>query len=326
MSGHTLVVAKGRGGLGNRCLALVPLIDWAARYRAALFVDWRDGLYASEGHNAFDKAFRLSGVELATEEVLGLRGKVAPDVWSGSLGLSANALLRRFGFSESSRFFHKTISANLRLPPAVGVNVHCSVQDVPSLRPLLTRVCCAAGRHRSRIDWLRKTLANRLEFSADVAAATSEVNSRICFSGSVLGVHFRNSDRTSNIESVIAKVKNAIQKDGYTEVFLATDDEAAVRVFRTELDLRVAVYEKCFPSKGGPIHVARQEIGAGRILLDACVELSMLAQCSGLMVNPSSTFGILAAVLGKQPLGGIFFSGESWLRGTGRTVSWELLG
>lgn len=326
MNDKTLIIAKGRGGLGNRCLALVPLIEWAARYGVPLFVDWRDGLYSEVGENAFGKTLCLSGIESAVESLADLRGKVFPACWSGNLGLSANALLQKLAVPSSSRLFHKDIAVDIRSPPAKGVCVHCAIQDVPSLRPLITRFRCAVGQHRARIAWLRRASAGRLVFSETVDTVATSSTAQLGLADNVLGIHFRNSDRKSDIYAVVDVAKTAIRRMAFSEAFLATDDEAAERVFRRELGIRVSVFEKQFPAAGGAIHVARREIGADRILLDASVELSMLSKCSGLVVNPSSTFGILAAVLGGQSVDKVFFAGEPWLSGIGRTLSWEALG
>ena len=74
-----------------------------------------------------------------------------------------------------------------------------------------------------------ESLAIRGRFADAIAKRARELT------GPFLGVHFRNSDRLSNLDKAVAAVQETIQKTGISDIYWCTDDRASIDEARNRL-------------------------------------------------------------------------------------------
>lgn len=116
-----------------------------------------------------------------------------------------------------------------------------------------------------------------------------------------VGVHFRGTDFRKQynnhpvaveIEQEIEKVKELLQNKGYEQIFLATDEENAVRKFREAFGDKVKVYEDTYRETDGDESIAfsedEREHHRYKLALEVLRDEYTLTRCSGLVCGYSN--------------------------------------
>lgn len=116
-----------------------------------------------------------------------------------------------------------------------------------------------------------------------------------------LGVHFRGTDFKKQynnhpvavkIEQEIEKVKELIEKSGYEQIFLATDENQAVEIFKKEFGDKVKVYQDTFRDDGGDDSIAfsssDREHHKYKLGLEVIRDEYTLTRCDGLVCGYSN--------------------------------------
>lgn len=116
-----------------------------------------------------------------------------------------------------------------------------------------------------------------------------------------LGVHFRGTDfrRQYNnhpvavkIEQEIEKAKELLDKSGYEQIFLATDESGAVEAFKREFGDKVKIYEDTFRDEGGDDSIAfsrsDREHHKYKLGLEVLRDQYTLTHCDGLVCGYSN--------------------------------------
>lgn len=319
-----IVLVKGIDGLGNRVLSLLSAILYARLAGRGVVADWRDGTYADAGVDAFPLLFDSDSV--ASWDGPLSSASVAPWMWEDRLHLSAAQVCRSLGPGArwNCPFVGELFSfdpGELEHPAEVLVtwsSVHC----VGRLRRHFS------GRWR---EWrtmgdeaiLARLLAEELAFHPEIVARAEEIR-RAWPERTWIGVHVRNTDRTTNLARLFWRLDALIARKPNAGVFLATDDAGVEALCRVRYPV-VTTVPKWFPSSG-PLHrlssPCPDRLAMARASL---VEMRLLASCDDLVINGNSSFSLITKLLWRgDPRRVVDVADWSWLPSSVRERAWRL--
>lgn len=291
-----IVLLKGKAGLGNRILALLTAILYSKLANRHLLVDWRDGMYADSGVNAFPLLFSCRSASALVEDLPS--GSVHPWMWIQGLGLSAKEMERLMGVEGGSGcpFTGEVYSFDPRC-------LHYQ-EDVLVMWSLIARI--APMRRHFHGPWrhwraladdqlLARLLKEELEVHPAIQARCAEVQHG-WLDRPRIGIHVRHSDRTTNLNRLRRRVAELRQRHPEAVLFLATDSQAVLDDFQSRFG-EVLTVPKWLP-ESGPLH---QPSGAcpDRLAMAraALVDMRLLASCDQLIVNENSSFSLITRLL-----------------------------
>lgn len=126
-----------------------------------------------------------------------------------------------------------------------------------------------------------------------------------------VGVHFRNTDRHSDLAAYLDRTRLACERAGGSDVYWATDDASSLDEAKAQLTgLRVHGFARIQATEGrswGNLHYASDEqlraAGLSRQarLEDALGDIFMLAHADSLVANQDSALSRMAFLLQKSP-------------------------
>lgn len=290
-----VVLVKGAAGLGNRLLSLLSAILYAKLAGRGVVVDWRDGLYAEPGVDAFPLLFRSSVVSICERDPLA--GSVSPWMWDHRLHWTVGEVIEAMGNSGTVHCpfaggLYSFDPAHLGHPEDVLV-MWSYVSIIGKLRRHLT------GRWQ---EWgaigddglVTKLLHENLEMHPEIVACAEKVR-RTWPERPRIGVHVRNTDRTTNVRRLGRQLEALVAREPDAAIFLATDSARVEDDFRRRHP-RVLTVPKWFPPSG-PLHLRRSgcpdRVAMARASL---VEMQLLIGCDHLIFNSDSSFSLIAAL------------------------------
>ena len=102
-----MLLIKAKGGLGNRILSTASAILYAELTNREFQVDWRDGIYAAYGENAYHSLFEshdLPDLAGLNDEML----NIEPSIWKDKLDLSPSQMIHQyFPLQHSNPFIYR---------------------------------------------------------------------------------------------------------------------------------------------------------------------------------------------------------------------------
>jgi len=143
--------------------------------------------------------------------------------------------------------------------------------------------------------------------------------------GPYVAVHFRNTDRQSDIDAYLERARHACHEAAIRDVYWATDDARSLQLARQGLGgLRVHSFARIDGTDGrawGNLHYATDEqldeVGLSRRarLYDTLGDIYMLAYAHALVAHPESALSRMAECLRREPaLREAFMPSEGWTR------------
>lgn len=288
------VLVKGDLGLGNRILSLLSAALLARLTGRRLLVDWRDGLYAADGANAFPE---LLASDLAEAfDALPETRSVAPPAWRGRLDEAAITLRGEvFGPTCGYPWMWERFSVDLARidrPERVLVFV-CFFELVDPLRRFMTGPHAALRRLPTEA-LLRHLWDEHLRLAEPLQARVERFR-RDALGGPAVGVHVRASDLWTRVAAIERAVGKVVARRPELAVFLATDNRDVLERYE-RLFPRVVSTPKWYPRPGKPMHDNADRPDALQGARDALVDLHLLAGCEHLVIDSRSSFGRLAAL------------------------------
>lgn len=317
-----VVLVKGHEGMGNRILSLLGASLYARLAGRELLVDWRDGVYAEEGVNAFSNLFRSRfATSLSSSPVT---ESVTPWMWRGRLDWSANAMWGHHvpPSTPLGPFAGRVFSADVRTldHPEEVVVIWSLTSFVSQLRPHLK------GHWESlrRLD--DAGIAARLfrDFDFHPAIVERAASIRAAWGGEpAVGVHVRNTDRRTNLSRLTNRLDAILARRPGCRLFLATDDKAIEALF-SDLYPGMVTVPKWFATSG-PLHKwgsgCPDRVAMGR---DVLVEILLLAGCDDVVLDSDSTFAFLVKLLWRgNPRRMVDIRPLSWLPNGARDALWR---
>jgi hypothetical protein len=163
----------------------------------------------------------------------------------------------------------------------------------------------------SYVDAMARMAKKYLRYNEKTRTYLEQEYEKLLGREKTLGVHFRGTDFRKGynnhpvpvqIEQEIEKVRELMNKSGYTQVFLATDEQAAVDRFREAFGDRVFLYEDTYRDQGTDESIAFSEDGRAHhhymLAREVLRDQYTLLHCDGLVCGYSNvTF--LARVMRK---------------------------
>ncbi len=151
------------------------------------------------------------------------------------------------------------------------------------------------------IDAMARMMKKYIRYNDVTRACLEQEYKELLGDKKTLGVHFRGTDFRKQynnhpvaikIEQEIAEVKTLLQKSGYEQIFLATDEEEAVKIFKKAFGDIVKVYADTFRDEGGDDSIAfsqsNREHHKYRLGLEVLRDEYTLTCCSGLVCGYSN--------------------------------------
>lgn len=283
------VLVKGIDGLGNRILSLLSAILYARLAGRCVWVDWRDGIYADRGINAFSSLFQ-SSIAIALEcEPPGR--SVHPWLWESHLHMSAHELRCLYGpFGGSRCPFSGTLFS---FDPSVLdhqadlIVIWSSISFVNKLRRHFHGPW-STWRVLSEMKILARLLHEELPIHPAIAARVNQFT-RIWPDLPRIGVHVRHTDRTTNLLRLWRRLDQLLARHPHAMIVLATDAAVVQEEFRRRYPAVFTLPKWFAPS--GPLH-QRSAPCPDRLAMahDSLVEMRLLAHCDHLIVNGNSSF------------------------------------
>lgn len=289
------LVIKAKGGLGNRMLSAVTGLVYADLSGRIPVIDWRDGVYAAPGVNAYPLLFDtpLALDPAAFDE----RRDVTPAVWAGRMPLHAGKMVD--GQHSGARVYRKSCVDLARLDQPEPVAVFWSyVPKMPRLRRHLARDPRFRGRGYDAImsEYLTRYFTPNARVRDGAAAALAGL------ARPVIGAHLRYTDMTGPLDKVKAELARLRRQMPEAPIFLATDSAKA------QADIQAAfgnlhVTEKYLPEDGRRLHQPGDHTDADpvREAENAMIDMWALAGCDHLIYSRNSTFSGASALIGAIP-------------------------
>lgn len=166
---------------------------------------------------------------------------------------------------------------------------------------------------------LAKLLREDMVLRPEIRERVDEFKSRR-FDARTVGVHLRYSDYRVRIMAIIKQLNALLERERDLQIFLATDNIEIKRLFESNYP-RVITTPHWYADPGWPIHYKRassdrtefwsadptQDNRPSRdcteLAIEALLDLYLLAECSYLIVDESSSFSELASLLSSAPDG-----------------------
>jgi len=304
VTGDRFLLVKGTAGMGNRMLAAAAAVLYARLSGRRLIVDWSDATYSSDGANAFHRFFRSPACEPADR--VPETDDVVPSFWRGRLHESVREVTVPF---PGSRYPDSVLEKRSRLdltrldhPEAVAV-LWAYVAQLHVLRPHLADRLPDLAR-LTNAELLRTIFRDDLLLQPEIRERVREFRA-VHLRGPTVGVHVRYGDYRVSLRAVLGKLAELVRGEPGLQVFLATDNSEVLRTVE-RLYRNVVTTPHRYGTPGVPLHNDPDcpDRTAGGI--EALVDMYVLAECDYLVVDTSSSFAAVAALLGTRPSSAVF--------------------
>ncbi len=293
---HWLLI-KGKAGLGNRLLSTLCGIAFGRMAGRRIVVDWRDDAYAAPGVNAFHRLFQSPVVEESWPFDPTV-ASVAPAIWRSHLDWTVSRMIGTF---DPHRFkdptVYRTYCCDLStLRQAEDVLVYWSY--LPKFRRIRRHFAGELAAAKRLPDHaLIRSLMDRYVALQPHIAAEIDAFAAARFCGPMIGVHVRQSDRSTPLARLRKDVATLLARAPSATIFLATDNLAIQRQFEQSYP-NVVVTDKWLPAPGEAVHYNRADADPERSAIEALKDIYLLSRCDYLIYPRGSTFSYLARCLG----------------------------
>ncbi len=323
MNEDKYLIVKGIAGLGNRILSALTGILYTRLTGRRLIIDWTDSTYSNDGSNAFHSFFQCPLVSLNNE--IPVTDSVSPDIWRGRLNESAENLRKPYGNNKEFWQMSSIDLTKLDYPEDVLV-MWTYIDKVDLLRNHFKNALEEFGQ-ASRKEILRKLLREDLILNPQIRERVEQFKSSF-LSGKTAGIHVRFTDHRTRLKSMLNKLDMLMKTEPELQIFVATDNLMVKKLFEGKYKSVIAT-QHWYPTPGSRIHQNpscpdRLENG-----IEALVDLYVLAECDYLIIDTSSMFSYLAALLTHAPDSNIFNVNPIERGGKGYTITkriiWRLM-
>jgi hypothetical protein len=293
-----LVVVKGMSGLGNRMLSLLTASLYAVATKRRLLIDWRDSVFTDHRSDRAPDLFVdlfVSPLADPLPEHIEARS-VAPAIWQGRLDETVAEVGRRHDPTFYKHFgsFRNTAISLRRADYAEDVLVFWSWRDV--MRPVRPYLTLIDKRFGGMSNWaiLREATARYLQPREHIRARVDQFVAER-FSGRMLGLHIRATDRVAPVEKLIRTAMRTVRQQKCEGVFCATDNaEIEERVRRTMPN--VVTLPKQLSRGTVPLHGIGDCRDRVERATQALVDMLLLSRCQFLTYASRSFFGYMATI------------------------------
>jgi hypothetical protein len=296
MGEDKFLLVKGITGLGDRILCALGGILYARLSGRTLVVDWSDSLYSSGGDNVFHRFFKSQSC-LPTDEIPAT-DSVYPAIWRDRLHETAQRIAEKYGYNPDD------------IPRELSIDL--SKLDYQEDLLVLVQFHAQVDRLRAHFNGpleelaqmpdraiLAKLLREDMVLQPEIRERVNEFK-RNRFDARTVGVHVRYSDYRVRILAIIKQLNALLERERDSQIFLATDNIEIKKMFESNYP-RVITTPHWYADPGWSIHYNRASPDRTELAIEALIDLYLLAECSHLIVDESSSFSELASLLNSAP-------------------------
>lgn len=287
-----MLIIKAKGGLGNRLLSAATAIAYAESTSRQWCIDWRDGLYASQGVNSvalmFDIKNQASLADLKNSDA------IVPSLWEKRVDWPVRKIISLdFPKQHSNPLIYRKLSSPFKKnAPNNTTEVFWSyTSKLGRIKPFLL----GEQRKLRRDEILSNALKAFLKPQARIITRADELLAGN--SHDTLGVHIRYTDLKVPIEKLIIKVKNEMTKFNYRFIFLATDSAYAEEIFNKAFS-SVVTQKKRYSVDNAQLHSVEDYDEKPNDADVALIDMMTLSKCRGLVYCSRSTFAETSRLYG----------------------------
>ena len=295
--GERALMIKAKGGLGNRMLSAITGLVYAELSGRRSVIDWRDGLYAPAGVNAYPLLFEPPND--AAPDAVERCADVTPDIWSGALHRHpVEMIVANDPNRHSDPLIYRKYCVDIkRLDHPAELAVFWSY--LPKLRRLrrLRRADAALARLSDEQVFI-KFLKSHFTPNERVRTEVTKKIDRLA--RPIIGVHVRYTDRKTPLGPIRRALHALRRRKPWAPIFLATDSAHVERLFAEEFD-DLYVTEKYLPENAEQLHLSSAPVDLTFEAENALIDMYALAQCDYLVYSKNSTFSICSALYGEIP-------------------------
>lgn len=328
MTGRTqkYLLIKGCAGIGNRLFTLASAIRYAKASGRAVIVDWRDGVFAAAGKDAFRLFFRLEGVQ---EGDLGLISttdnsfSVYPtpmkehlqerlyDCFAACSSVRLKLIPRinhfRGRLSRLSQFWYFRPGDNFNKP---------IFSDSAALSGLFSGQHLEYGHklslhHKEDVvifaDYWPRDVAGKdfsqIRISHELLQKAQKLADEIGINKSTVGLHIRCSDKKPGKE--FGRLRQLLErqvKQGW-KIFLATDNQSIETEFQSCFGPSLLALPKFYPNNNNEENIHQWSMRQGdyshaeRIYEESLLDILLLASCPCIYYQGNSSFSRISLIL-----------------------------
>ncbi|MGH1427538.1 MAG: nodulation protein NodZ [Arenicella sp.] len=288
---------KAKGGLGNRMLSVASGILYANATGRTFVIDWRDGVYADKGINAYHRLFKASLKQEPILDDVGKEiGKTIPAVWHGKLNMSVSEMISQYFSGEHS---NPLIYRKLTAPLSLVENGNGSIEVFWAYTSKLGRIKKFLPKTpRKNSNELLRGVFNSHFIPCD--AVEQQLHGSLFFRDNqkVLGVHIRYTDLKVPLERLLKRIRRCMAQGKYEHIFLATDNFTIQEQLKSEFS-SVFTFDKRFSVNSGQLHSDQSYDLKEQDSQAALLDMYALAKCDGLVYSSRSSFSRVSRILGE---------------------------
>lgn len=293
-----VLVIKAKGGLGNRMLSAITGLIYADLTDRQPVIDWRDGIYAGPGVNAYPLLF--DSPKMPDPAEFDQATDTVPAVWSGQLSRHPSEMIQKNDPSRhSDPFIYRKYCIDLgTLERETETGVFwCYLPKTFRLRNHIRNSPRFRGRETDSIvsDYLKRFFTPNESVRNAVSKALSGLNEP------VIGVHVRYSDRKISLDGIRKAIRGLRSRHPDAPLFLATDSAYVQETLSEEFG-NLHFTEKWLPSSGQHLHLADKDRDSLVEAQNAMTDMWALASCDYLVYSKHSTFSVASALIGRIPV------------------------
>ena len=300
MGAEKFLLVKGITGLGDRILCALGGILYAQLSERTLVVDWSDSLYSSGGDNVFHRFFKSQSC-LPTDEIP-TTDSVYPAIWRDRLHEPAQRIADKYGYNPDDILRELSIDlSRLDYQEDLLVLVQFDAR-VDRLRTQLRTQFHGPLEELAQMPdqaILAKLLREDMVLQPEIRERVNEFKGN-SFAARTVGVHVRYSDYRVRVLAIIKQLNALLERERDLQIFLATDNIEIKKMFESNYP-RVITTPHWYADPGWPIHYNRASPDRTELAIEALIDLYLLAECSHLIVDESSSFSELASLLSSAP-------------------------
>ena len=294
---YLIIKGAGGGGLGDRIRCVLTALAYAKLSKRKIYVDWSDGRLISQQRNVFFDLFELNNIEHLKQ--LPQSDSVFPSLWQGRLGESLHRLYTEIDPTGWNRQLAiKTLSFDQsQLDYSAQTLVMWEFDQIEKIRSHYS--------HGSNIALLKDCARSHLSFSKVILDQAEEfLTQHGLIDENFIAVHIRATEEFFKqkdgvkLDQYVRQIKRYLScHDQLTRIFVATDNSEVENELRRLFPKQIVSRNKWFASPGEKIHFNDDCPDPEQALIDAVVEMCILAKAEYLIYQYNSSFGLSAHLL-----------------------------
>jgi len=322
---------KGCAGLGNRLISIDNAIKYAKKSHRTICIDWSDGMFGAQGHNVFTDFFEvcdipyLSDVKVAADMLADGCSRYPSMLDADNCNLPVYAERQSKGLFNAYFPFLSRLRGYKYLMSSFRLHTFGYLLGLPSFQACDKTQMSWFKAFSQRNDGKNMPMGGNLSLSLDedivlyadfrpmtnMSDVLKHVRLHQDFLNKIntiaddlgirdaVGVHVRFTDKKANgsFDNLFAKLAKEKRP-----VFLCTDNEEIVQLFKDNVSYGLVLYQKYIPKvTDGGIHIWASQMNDQelkyKMFEDSIIEMWLLSMTYTLYWQGNSSFSYISKLL-----------------------------